>query len=1308
MSSPPDPVDDTNIFSIIDDDEAIETEETMVCGDDLPMYTSSIEYVDQDVPIMFTREQYLFHVLNTITYKTKVDDQAKWIRQANVFVDMLFDPDKCIDNIQIRPIVLGHRYRIITEEQFTDNDLIEELKEENYAVTTMTRLLNRRFVNKNTASYSEYIKHMHKVEQTFTAINKDDHVTAQYTVPYKSNCYVFQGLQETVDGGENGNHVVFGKSSIYDGDVISILGFVYKGIVDNSDKKSFEWIDAEDYRSKLETLEKGTKVDIYPHMALGMTSGEVKDVDGSKCDIKILNSGKIIVIDTKQIWKNNEFVFAESNKRRFAMSDIVQKGVAFSLLSGDEQGGKLTVKAFVPSPSIIAIHNANRIGDIPSLKHVLHAHGYLPWHYQHVAQNILSDLMTISIQPGKSNIREALQFPSFAAIDSFGKMPDYQKYEFDQYRFEKGFADTEFHRMMYLFHQGDAGFIHMLELLTLNLKSTKTRVNKHIELLGPLEIEEEYVPSGDDPCTSRARIYKKEYNSIEALRSDNNKILTGVVDGDYAKLVEGDRVRDYRRYSGVWIKHDSNMLRTCNNLDVYPVTYSELIKLDCIYDDLKKACSSMQIMKDTVKRNNKIDTMIMLQNTQDFRQRIDDYLVNVEDLKKEVADMLRLYRVLGVNAIENNITDRITFQVPQHDYGNHIGNANAFDFEAMFGNIDFSEQGVYSVEQPDTTELVLPGDSDDTHAHIKHKSLINAISNATGIMFSNLMLNYLIKQSASTTRELLDDQAIEQRVSDKKIVLENNFRKTVRQMFQNKYSRDPTVDEINKQKKIFDQKLVPLLQNFKEKLISQTKDSDKVVLFNACGMIAVFAKINRGDIRHINPSCRNRFSEGMVVYMSCVIQKMASNRDDNFQPAANMTFNQIESLMNVTVSRILAENENLRTAFQMKSNIIETSKENKIVVIDWPSFRPLIKEIHGPNIREFKAPVKGSVKRSCSLEPLKITKSTEDTASDRVLFISKRIGLPMIGKSRPFVDKQSSDEFADLLASSLPEDLKNAMRSEEWDVLIDNSQTHFRKSLENLQIKSKEVYALFSTSKPLMSQVAHSLRNFVSGELRSMLGKLKSRYKIEDPDTASEGDVKLARLIEKMEDSPGIYNQIMPKLEKSILELADVSVLNRITSTEFRMFAYLIMLINVICNLSMKNQPLVTQLVRFIIASYLESNEMNTYSPEKLKHGQEALREKSKEEIIARFEGMDEESRRAIQEMKKAGYKTLIDALIGGGEAEEAGDAQNGEGGEGGEAAEGENANEDFHPFQGDNDDAVIDPDVFDEDNNDAWMSADD
>ena len=1266
MSSP---VDDTNIFSIIDDDEAIETEETMVCGEDLPMYTSSIEYVDQDVPIMFTREQYLFHVLNTITYKTKVDDQVKWIRHANVFVDMLFDPNKYIDNILIRPIVLGHRYRIISEEEFTDNDLIEELKEDNYAVTTMMRLLTRRLVNKNTASYTEYIQHMHKIEQTFTAINQDDHVTAQYTVPFKSNCYVFQGLQETVDGAENGNHVVFGESTIYNGDVISVLGFVYKGRIENSDKNTFEWIDAEDYRSQLQTLEKGTTVYVYPHMALGLKSGEVTDVDGSKCTIQIRNPDKNIVIDTKQIWKNNEFVFAQSNKRRFAMSDIVQNGVAFSLLKGDEQGGNLTIKAFLPSPSIVAINNTNRIVDIPSLKQVLEAHGYLPWHYQHIAQKVLSDVLTISIQPGKSN-QEALQFSSFVAIDRFGKMPDYAKYEYDQYRFEKAFCDTEFHRMMHLFHQGDAGLIHMLELLTLNLKNTKTRVNKYIELLGPSEIEEESAPAVDDPCTSRAR--------IEALRSDN-KILSGVVKGD------------------------SDMLLKCNNLDVYPVTYSELIKLDCIYDDLERACSSMQIMKDTVKRNNKIDTMKMLQNTEAFRQRIDDYLVNIEDLKKEIGDMLRLYKVLGINAIENNVTDRITFQIPKEDYGNHIGNANAIDFEATYGNIDFSEKGVYSVEQPDTTEVVLPGAAEVTHAHIKHSALIKAISNATGIMFSNNMLEYLIKQSASTSRELLDDQAIEQRVSDKKIILENNFKKTVRQTFQTKFKRDPTVYEINKQKKIFDQKLVPLLQNFKETLISHTKDSDKVVLFNACGMITVFAKINRGEIRHINPSCRNRYSEGIVVYMSCVIQKMASNRHDNFQPAANMTFNQIETLLNETISRILAENENLKIAFQMESNTNDASNQKKTAVIDWPSFRPFITDIHGPYIREFRAPVQGFVKRSCSLKPLKFTKSTNDTVSDRVLFISKRIALPIIDKSGPFVNKQLSDEFADLQDSNLPEDLKNAMRSQEWDVLIDNSQIIIRGCLEKLQIKSKEVHALFSTPKQLMSQVVHSLRNFVSGELRSILGKLKTIYKLEDPDTASASDVKIARLIEKMETSPGVYNLIMPKLEKSLQELANVSILNRISSTEFRMFAYLFMLINVICNLSMKDQPLVTQLVQLILASYLESNEMNTYSPEKIKHGREASREKSKEDIIARFEGMDEESRRAIQEFKKLGYKTLIDTLLGGGEAEEmAGDA--GDAGDAGETPE----NEDFNPFQGDNDDAAIDPDVFDEDNNDAWMSADD
>ena len=583
-SSPPDPVDDSNIFSIIDDDQ-VETGENMVCGDDLPIYTSSIEYVDDNIPIMYTRDQYLFHVLNTITYKTKVDDQAKWIRHANVYVDMLFDPDRCVDNIQIRPIVLGHRYRVITSEESNDPDLIDDLKESNYAVTTMALLLDRRYVNRNTTSYSECIQHMRKIEQTFTSMNGADHITAQYRVPFKSNCYVFQDLQETVEGEENGNHVVFGKSGIYEGDVLTIFGFVYKGNVKNSDKDTFEWIDAEHYRSQLQKLVEGTEVYVYQHTAVGKKSGRVKALNDTRCEVQMQNTNTIIEIDTMQIWKNNEFVFAKSNKQRFAMSEIVQEGIAFSLLKDDNQGG-LTVKAFVPSPSIIAVHNADLIVDIPSLKFTLDTYGYQPWHYQHVTQNVLSDVLTISNEPRKGNHGEPMQFANFTAIDSFEKMPDYGKYDFDNYRFEKRFADTEFHRMMHLFHQGDAGLIHMLELLTHNLKSTKTRVDKYIDILGTLRVEEEPAPEADDPCTSRTRIYKKEYHSVESLHGDNNKVLTGVGDGDYAKLIEGDRVRDYRRESGTWIESHSNPMLKCNNLDEFPVKYSDLIKLDCLYDDL--------------------------------------------------------------------------------------------------------------------------------------------------------------------------------------------------------------------------------------------------------------------------------------------------------------------------------------------------------------------------------------------------------------------------------------------------------------------------------------------------------------------------------------------------------------------------------------------------------------------------------------------------------------------------------------------------------------------------------------------------
>jgi hypothetical protein len=1151
---------------------------------------------------------------------------------------------------------------------------------------------------------------MHKIEQTFTSINATDHITAQYHVPFKSNCYVFQDLQETVDGEENGNHVVFGKSGIYGGDVLTIFGFVYKGNVKNSDKDTFEWIDAEHYRSQLQNLVEGTDVYVYQHTALGKKSGRVKALNDSRCEIQMQNSNTIIEIDTMQIWKNNEFVFAKSNKRRFAMSGIVQEGVAFSLLR-DDKHGNLTIKTFVPSPSIIAVHNTDRIADIPSLKFALESYGYKPWHYQHISQKILSDVLAISHEPKTNNPREPLQFTNFTAIDSFGKMPDYEKYEFDHYRFEKGFADNEFHRMMHLFHQGDAGLIHMLELLTLNIKSTKTRVDKYIDILGTPLVEEDTAPTADDPCTSRARIYKKEYHSIESLKSDNNKVLEGVGNGDYAKLVEGDRVQDFRRDAGVWIQSTSNMLLKCNNLDDFPVKYSELVKLDCLYDDLKMLCTSMQAMKDNVKKNNHIDTVKMFQNTQDFRQQIDDYFLNMEELKKEVGGMLRLYKVLASNAIATDVTDRITYQEPNHDYCNHIGNANAFDFEGTFGNINFNEQYAYSVQKLDTIDVILPGKPNDTDIYNTHREFIDAIVDAVGIVFSKSMLDYLVQQLASMPGDLFNTEAaIDQKVSDKRDQLVAMFKKTIRQKLKAELKKDPTVADIDKQKNIFNKKLGPLLLEYKKKLSSQMKDGDKLALFNACGMIAVFAQINLGYFRHINPKCRDKLHDGMAAYVSCVIHKMSTGGDKFFKPATGMTPSQIDTLLSETISRILTDNENLSLAFEQKRTLIEAKTEKKSGMIDWPSFRPLIQEIHGSNITGYKAPNVKDSKRKSILKPLMIIKPSVDLAGDRVMFISKHISLPTMHETNPFVKSVTLDEFGDLKNSNLPKKLIDAMKSTEldseaWESLIDSSLIDYRGCMEKLQIKSQEVHALFATPKSHISQVANSLRSFVCGELKAILGKLKSRWKIENPDTASEGDVKLAKLMEKMTNSAGVYNLIMPKLELSIRELANVSILNKIASSEFRMYAYLYMLVVVICNLSMKKQPLISELVQFILANYIESNEMNTYSPERIKHEQEALREKSKESIIARFEGMDEESRRAIQEIKKAGHKTLIDLFMDAnaedGEAGKGGEG--GEGGAGGDPGEPEiEPNEDVHEYQGDNDDGVINEDDFVEDNDDA------
>jgi hypothetical protein len=1369
--------DDVNTFSIFNDgeeevDNADATYDTMVCTDGLPLYAQTIEYVDPNIPIMFTRDQLLFHVLNTITYKSKVDDQAKWIRQANSFVDLLYQQHDHMlyKNLLIRPIVLGHRYQILEEEEYEDESLVEDLLEVNNSVaTTMSRLLNRRLVNKSSASYLDHIQHMHKVEQTFKIVADDDIYYIQYRVPYTSNAYVYQKYERSVNElpGANGNHVVFETSNIYSGDVVPVFGFVFKGLNFNSNDNTYEWIDAEEYRDGLKSLRQGDKVYVYPHATQEKLSGRVSSCDSEShyCMIELKN-GNTINVHTDHIWNNNEFVYASSNKRRFIMSGIVNEGIAFSLLKGDADG-QLTLKTFVPSPSIVALHNKENINDIFSLKQVLQAHGYLPWQYDTVSQNALANVLQGTVVASGSfrqNIIPA--FPAFGSHEDLGKMITYDNHNYAAYPVVGQTSDTEYHRLKHLFSQGDAGLIHLLEGLTANVRSTRTRVTKHLGQIDAWineyqdrDLRAEYDDDGDEECASKTRKYCKVYKTVEDMEADNHKAIEGVKRGDFAQLVLGDKTEDFRRFKGndgdeIWVKDLASASFPkfkCLNEDRYPLNLQELIKLDCLYDDLNQICRSMAFMKDSVVKTNlqtKFETML---STRDFVNQVDHYLAELESWKQDVGSFIALVRSIQETAKANNESPAVPklskSEIVTHDYTHHIGDAGSFDFEETYGNVDFGDQNAYAVmggggigialetdEGDDVRDLLgsaTTDSKDDGGSSIL--AMVSAISIATGITMSSRMMKYLAAQAGSSlndapgTIEAIDTQ-LEKRKKTETVLFERNIRKQLAEK-----KMPVTEAAVAKQRRIFVDQLKKKLATLRETLVSKMKNGQRLVLFNMCAMFVILAQINIGYVRQVNPSCRDRFSEGMGPYVSCVIHKMASrgNSGDGgaFILASNMSLEDVDKLLNETIARVLDQKSSLKIAYETalasaaSKELAKQLLDKKPADIDWPSFRPFIKEIHGA-IPKANLQQKQTTRRSssCNVGAIKHIKSS----TDDVQFVSKNINIPSKSSivSVAVDSSKTRKRSVSWEDSNLPKSIVQSVLNN-WDLwdedVIDASLDRFQSSIGLLGIADdtllQTIFDLYKTKSTEYLLVANNLKTFVCGELRSIIGRLKSKWKLANNDKSSEFDKTIAQLVEKVEASSLVSNLITPKLELLTTSFENVELLNSIVDPVNRLYAYLYMLVYAVSevtsivqsdqranNVKLVVKQRASDIVEFILRAFTQTNEMNTFSAEKIKHSQEALREKSKEDIIARFEAMDEESRRAVLEMKKAGHRTFADLLFeldpAAKESPEIGQDQDG--------AALEERYEEFTTFAGDNNEMDIDAPFINDDDNDAWESPDD
>jgi hypothetical protein len=247
--------------------------------------------------------------------------------------------------------------------------------------------------------------------------------------------------------------------------------------------------------------------------------------------------------------------------------------------------------------------------------------------------------------------------------------------------------------------------------------------------------------------------------------------------------------------------------------------------------------------------------------------------------------------------------------------------------------------------------------------------------------------------------------------------------------------------------------------------------------------------------------------------------------------------------------------------------------------------------------------------------------------------------------------------------------------------------------------------------------VASNLKTFVCGELRTIIGRLKSKWKIANDDKPSEFDKTIAELVEKMDANPVVSNLVSQKLESISKSLENVDLLNTIASQENKYFAFLFMLVNTIVEFARMvpkrqadhqraQKQIVIDIVLFILRMFDLTNELNTFSADRIKHSQEALREKSKENIIAQFEGMDEASRRAVLELKKAGYQGFVDIMLGINSAATA--TATGTAADPDADQEVDERYTDYAPFRGDNNENNIDEPDVDEDNYDAWESPDD
>ena len=1219
---------DSGDESIVVIDDESDERHMLTCGDDLPNITEFQDVIDNDNPIQYTREQLLFNVLNTITYNASLSSRNKWLRLANQYVD-LFLRTQSSRYSNVMPVIHGKHTLVVSEEDF------EELRRDpdaEFSYITMKSLLNQKS-SSGSVSIKEHVQRMYKVDRTFSPLSVDDQETAitiKLAVKNTTPALLYQSLLTSgYSKNDHPNCTVFQPTLLYEGDTIVVSGFAFM----QSDAPLM--FDTNAYRSSLQSLTPGDDVAV---MTSARDDPIATRVASSVGGILVTESGHSVY--TNDVWKNTVFVYKSNSAHETPMYSKrigVTKGVIFTLLP-DDPDGSLTMQALLPSPNDLLQMFGDSLYSVVDARRLLSEYGMSLDDLDSDGLQILQSVLRDNVAHINSDANTNVTAPSRRGGLMTKEVRDLTRYGYAPYDAHGAAYDTIYNRMRYYMGQGDDGMIYMLSSVSGSVK----RLEKDISQSLP-KTEENIDEDEDDLQPSCPSRILKTYASLDAMFDDDD--VDQFREGDMVQVVSGPTTKYFKRFkkhdgSLVWAKDYTHITSACS--DIVPLSYAELIKTDCVFDDYDKVCRTMASLHRDNLRNNITRKRKMVEQAKSF---LEGKAHTAKALKLEMHAS-RVGDRVGRFQTSFNMTADFT-----SDYSDFVGIA-AVDFENQYGFADADQGG--RVEDVNATQ---PRNQEEQTGD----TYIDSFVSATGLSLPLVARQLMAKQLAAA----FPQQDLPAKLEQLRAAVHKKIGIYIRDKLAKAKSakdREQLILQANKlEEQTFQKKR-------KELLDSQGVSSERKVIA-ACALFVIVATIHVENVNFefVIPKCKPALlKSGVVEYIYTAFQYLAESKASEFQflPLTN-----IKKHIQDNITAILDSNIQLALAFSRKSKQLELRTRASPESTVWPSFRPLMGK--DKTHQKIKG-AEGSESKSRKHQSLPTVTKYNTNAGLRnfdMLFMSKpiHVDVKMVQESQPRrVDNiQGSTPLLPVLLRDLASTTRQTAQF--WDgfseITLGKFDTIFSKLELDDAIVASFVKSFLKVHVDKISFVSNVLRNFVISNLLSILGRLANNWRVEDTQKSTQDELELIDIVLDITDIPTIKQHLNQSTDLVHASLA-LEQSKSIYSQVHRLYYWLLVLVETLylmcapirSNTSssgfgevikspLKHYTVISHLVSYILKSCVNTLQLNTFVVKDLQHAQEAIREKGKEKIIEKLEHLEDDKQIFI-EAKKVGLFTWDDIPV--------------------------------------------------------------